>query len=74
VFDCYFNFTKKILSHWQVLIQFNTIFDNVVVAYFFGSSCKRLFSSWHHFIMIRHFWRIDLLHLCCSITHDNLRY
>jgi len=31
-----FLFDEVISSHWQTLIRFNTFFDNLAVAYFFG--------------------------------------
>jgi len=36
VLDRFFNLTKKSHLIWQTLIRFNTIFDNLAVAYFFG--------------------------------------
>jgi len=29
-------FDEEIKSHWRALMQFNTIFDNMVVSYFLG--------------------------------------
>ena len=67
VLDSYFNLTNKSnLFHWEALIRFYTIFDHLVVAYFFGLNANACFG----FGTTTIFWEIVKFHF----TLDDLTW